>query len=83
MLRINSPQFAKFSLIKRLVIAVVKDVSLPLALSLADGKLSIKEAKEIATVILEAVSRELLQDKLMLVEKDIEQALIEEEELTG
>lgn len=79
---INNPQFAKLSLMKRLMIAVVKDVSLPLALSLSDGRLSIKEAKEIATVILEAVSRELLQDKLMLVEKDIEQSLIEEE-LTG
>lgn len=61
---------AKFSLIKRLTIAVVKDVSLPLAISLADGRLSIKESKEIANVIFEAISRELLVDKLMIVEKD-------------
>ena len=79
MLLINSPQLAKFSLITRLIIAVVKDVSLPLALSLADGKLSIKEAREISTIILEAVSRELLEDKLLLVEKDIEEAFMEEE----
>ena len=78
MLRINSSQLAKFRLIKRLVIAVVKDVSLPLALSLADGKLSIKEAREISTIILEAVSRELLEDKLLLVERD-EEAFLEEE----
>lgn len=78
---INNSQLAKLSLIKRLIIAVVKDVSVPLALSLSDGKLSIREAEEISTIILEAVSRELLQDKLMLVEKD-EEALIEEE-LTG
>ena len=61
---------AKASLIKRLIIAVVKDVSLPLAISLADGRLSIKESKEIGTVIFEAISRELLVDKLMIVEKD-------------
>lgn len=61
---------AKASLIKRLIIAVVKDVSLPLAISLADGRLSIKESKEIGTVIFEAISRELLVDKLMIVEKE-------------
>lgn len=67
---INDAQLAKLSLMKRLIIAVIKDVSLPLALSLSDGRLSIREAKEISTVILEAVSRELLQDKLLLVEKN-------------
>ena len=61
---------AKASLIKRLIVAVVKDVSLPLAISLADGRLSIKESKEIGTVIFEAISRELLVDKLMIVEKE-------------
>ena len=60
----------KFSLYKRLVIAVLKDVSLPLAVSLSDGRLSIKQSKEIATVIFEAVSRELLNEKLMKVEKE-------------
>lgn len=81
MSRINSSQLAKLGLIRRLIIAVVKDVSLPLALSLADGRLSISEAEEIATVILEAVSRELLQDKLMLVEK-VEDFFVEDD-LTG
>ena len=76
---INNPQLAKLSLMKRLMIAVVKDVSLPLALSLSDGRLSIREAKEIATVILEAVSRELLQDKLMIVEQDGKPTYIEKE----
>lgn len=61
---------AKLDLIRRLMIAVIKDVSLPLAMSLSDGRLSIKESKEIATVILEAVSRELLHDKLVLVPKE-------------
>lgn len=61
---------AKLSLIQRLIIAVVKDVSLPLAISLADGRLSIKESKEIGTVIFEAISRELLNEKLMIVEKE-------------
>lgn len=61
---------AKASLIKRLVFAVLKDVSLPLAISLADGRLSIRESKEIANVIFEAISRELLVEKLMIVEKE-------------
>lgn len=61
---------AKVSLIKRLIIAVVKDVSLPLAISIADGRLSVKESKEIGTVIFEAISRELLNEKLMIVEKN-------------
>lgn len=61
---------AKASLIKRLVFAVLKDVSLPLALSLADGRLSIRESKEIANVIFEAITRELLVEKLMIVEKE-------------
>lgn len=61
---------AKASLIKRLVFAVLKDVSLPLALSLADGRLSIRESKEIANVIFEAITRELLVEKLMVVEKE-------------
>lgn len=61
---------AKLSLLKRLFTAVVKDVSLPLAVSLSDGRLSVKQSKEIATVIFEAVSRELLNEKLMIVEKE-------------
>lgn len=60
---------AKASLIKRLVFAVLKDVSLPLALSLADGRLSVRESKEIANVIFEAITRELLVHNLIMVEK--------------